>query len=531
MANVEHLILDDKVQSLAILVEETTRSTKDAVKYFLEPAAGTLARAKSKRHHIVFGRRGSGKSSLLTKIYADHLLARTPCALVDLEEFKEHSYPDVLVSVLIKTLSEFKGWLDSPAIAPASKKSLWQRLSLNNPLARKIEASSASALSVELQSEIDSLNRLLFSPEEYEREIKSRYGSKDKIGSKLDAKVGAPGNSLAASLETLGETETSNESIDHYKSTKIQALQRGIIRYKSLFSRISEASKSDAFLLLDDLYHLRRSDQANIVDYFHKLSKGTSLWLKVGTIRHRSTWYRHGNPPIGMKLGDDAEQIDLDVTLEKYQTTKAFLMRVLEQLAQDRNISLSEIMADGAKDRLVLASGGVARDFLTLFRRALEETRERVLNGDLTRGSKMGAEDVNKAAGSYYEHKTEELNRDADSGEREEILDYVESVRRFCLTRQEPTNCFLVEKDFDPMQEAMVGELVDLKFAHHAKSRVTVRNREGRIYDAFMLDMSFYTGERMRRGVDLIEFWKPDNADALRKAGLIYAESSSSDRA
>jgi len=35
-------------------------------------------------------------------------------------------------------------------------------------------------------------------------------------------------------------------------------------------------------------------------------------------------WYVHGNPPIGMKLGDDAEEIDLDLTLEKYAITKRF---------------------------------------------------------------------------------------------------------------------------------------------------------------------------------------------------------------
>lgn len=519
-------ILNDRVQSLSILVEETTRSTKEAVKFFLEPASGTLDRAKSKRHHIVFGRRGSGKSSLLAKIYADHMISRTPCALVDLEEFKEHSYPDVLVSVLIKTLYEFKKWLEVPAVAPVSKRSFWSNLSIISPLKRKIEPDAASKLALELQSEIDSLNMLLFSPEEYERELKRKFSDGGKLTAKSEATIDAKAVEVGGSIEGELTQERTTESVDHYKSTKIQALQRGIIRYKNLFSRISEQSKSDSFLLLDDLYHLRRFDQANIVDYFHKLSKGTSLWLKVGTIRHRSTWYRHGNPPIGMKLGDDAEQIDLDVTLEKYQTTKTFLIRILDQLAKDKEVSLSDIMADGARDRLVLASGGVARDFLSLFRRALDETRERVLSGELARGSKIGAEDVNRAAGAYYEHKTEELNRDADSKERQIILDFVQKVRNFCLDKNGPKNCFLVEKDFDANQEALVGELVDLKFAHHAKSRVTVRSREGRIYDAYMLDMSFYTGERTRRGLEIIEFWKADNADALRKAGLIFAENS-----
>src|SRR5207249_607019 len=58
--------------------------------------------------------------------------------------------------------------------------------------------------------------------------------------------------------------------------------------------------------------------------------EGSNLWIKVGTIRHRSRWYIFGDPPYGMKLGDDAEEIDLDVTLEKYDLTKRFLVKILE---------------------------------------------------------------------------------------------------------------------------------------------------------------------------------------------------------
>ena len=61
-----------------------------------------------------------------------------------------------------------------------------------------------------------------------------------------------------------------------------------------------------------------------------ELTKGSNLWIKVGTIRHRSRWYVFGDPPYGMKLGDDAEEIDLDVTLEKYDLTKRFLLEILE---------------------------------------------------------------------------------------------------------------------------------------------------------------------------------------------------------
>src|SRR3989304_7268484 len=84
----------------ATLVEEATRATRLTPKRFIEPARGTLDRAKSRRHHLVFGRRGSGKTSLLRKAGADLSLRRIPIAFVDLEAFKGHTYPDVLLSVL-----------------------------------------------------------------------------------------------------------------------------------------------------------------------------------------------------------------------------------------------------------------------------------------------------------------------------------------------------------------------------------------------------------------------------------------------
>jgi hypothetical protein len=111
------------VDALAIKIEEAARSTEEGVRYFIEPAPGTLNRATAKRHHVVFGRRGSGKSSLLRKAGADLTVDRRPIALVDLETFKAHSYPDVLLSVLIATFKEFAEWMRTAAVNPATKTS------------------------------------------------------------------------------------------------------------------------------------------------------------------------------------------------------------------------------------------------------------------------------------------------------------------------------------------------------------------------------------------------------------------------
>ncbi len=115
------LLTSTQMTALLTLIEEATRSTREGIQYFVEPAEDALRRATSRRHHIVFGRRGSGKSSLLRKASADLTRERRPMAWVDLEGFKGHSYPDLLISVLLKTLREFREWLKTAAIAPANR--------------------------------------------------------------------------------------------------------------------------------------------------------------------------------------------------------------------------------------------------------------------------------------------------------------------------------------------------------------------------------------------------------------------------
>jgi len=513
-----------KVENLARIVEESTRSTKEGVKYFIEPAPGTLARAKNKRHHIIFGRRGSGKSSLLAKVTADLTINRSPIAYVDLEEFKGHSYPDVLLSVLIKTLSEFKAWMDSAAIHPSTRTSFWKKLFGVSPAKKGFPRAKTAAISAELGAMIQELNTALFAADD----TKIQTTQKDEIATELQTALtaGAKAPIVASFESSLKASEKGTQSAQtqrEYTSKKIEILHRNIMRYKSLFQRMTELADGPAFLLLDDLYHIRKADQADVIDYLHRIAKGLNLWIKVGTIRHRSRWYTYSDPPRGMKLGDDAEEIDLDVTLEKYDLTKRFLLRILEQFARDTALKLDDILTDGARDRLVLASGGVARDFLTIFRRAIDVARERLARGDSARGEKIGAEDVNKAAGEFDKFKREDFSRDAGKDEEKKLLDIFEKLSDFC-SAEAKANCFLVDKDYNAPDVENIPDLVDLKFLHHVRSRVTVRDRVNRLYDAYMLDLSQYTGERARRNFEIVEFWGQNADDSLRKSRFIFAE-------
>ncbi len=224
----------------------------------------------------------------------------------------------------METFSRFAEWLETAAIAPANKASFWARLFGRRPTRPPFDRPTASALSADLRAEIAALREVLFSEDDAHVEIATTTSDSEAraFSGEVGANVG-PATVGVSSEKTLAK-ETSEAQTTRYTRNKMQHLQRHILDYQKLFNRMAQLSAGDAFLFLDDLYHIPRKHQAQVVDYLHRVAKGNSLWLKIGTIRHRTQWYIHGDPPIGAKIGDDIAEIDLDLTLEKYRITSAF---------------------------------------------------------------------------------------------------------------------------------------------------------------------------------------------------------------
>jgi len=521
---VKPILLSKKIDDLSTIIEESTRASEEGVKRFVEPAQGTLRRATSKRHHIIFGRRGSGKSSLLRKVASDLTVKRTPIAFIDLEKFKGHSYPDVLLSVLIVTFEEFDKWLNTAAINPAHKTSFWQKYFGSKPQGPAFNKKATQGLSEQVKKITGELNNLLHSANE--RNVKEINRSDAEKGRQAGLQGGLD-TQLASAQGTITESNKNTQSrevTEDYQHNKVDSLQRNIIRYQSIFREIAKLSKTDCYLFLDDLYHIRKTDQPRVVDYFHRIAKGNNLWLKVGTIRHRTNWYVHGDPPVGMKLGDDCDQIDLDLTLEKYSTTKSFLITILSKFLREvGNYKVENIMTGGAPDRLVLASGGVARDFLGIFRRSISIARERA---DLESKSTINVEDINRAAGEYDTSKREEFKRDTEATDDQSALEKeFQKIQDFCLTAAQ-ANIFLIDQNLTGRGVDLINELVDLRLIHLVRSRITVSGKAGSLFRAYMLDVSQYAGARKRRGLIEIKFWDDSSKEHIRRVSYIYQPSS-----
>lgn len=287
-------VTNEQMEKLALALEEATRATRgDAAPIFVEPAAGTLARSLSKRHHIVFGRRGSGKTSLLQKARAELVLNRRPNAFVDLEKFKGHSYPDVLISVLIETFGEIRSWLQQGAVLPASKQSFWRKW-FSKPQRDPLKGQTAAALAGQLQKFEDELTDLLHAQDDAEMKTLCKVGSTSGRSGGVGARLGGGGAQVSVDAREDHQKSRSDEVKESVRRSKADLLHRRVIEYQRVLREVVKLSDEDGFLLLDDLYHIPRDTQAQILDYFHRLLKGTGFWLKVGTIRHRSRWYRHG---------------------------------------------------------------------------------------------------------------------------------------------------------------------------------------------------------------------------------------------
>jgi hypothetical protein len=276
-------------------------------------------------------------------------------------------------------------------------------------------------------------------------------------------------------------------------------------------------------VVLDDFYHIRLADQPEVLAYLHQVVKGLNISLKICGVRHRLKPYAEGDPPVGMQPEHDAGTISLDITLERFEVAKEFLERVLAGICVPLSIEIDVLLTDGGRERLVLASGGVARDYLSLVRRGLRNATERPSHQFRVK-NRITAEDVAQAAADLYEQKQEELKQDAGD-EAEALRSRLSEIVRFSVESHR-TNVLLVETT--KLQEEPWGKdvqaLVDLRFLHRVDTLSTKRGGEtypGRKFAAFTLDLSTWTSTRSEQ-ISPIRFWEREGRQKMRDPKLIY---------
>ncbi len=195
------------------------------------------------------------------------------------------------------------------------------------------------------------------------------------------------------------------------------------------FFSLSDSTKA-VFLQIDDLYHLKRTDQAFVVDYIHRLCKDLPLYFKIATLRHASTLFvdREGQP-IGAQERHDYQPINIDYTFSQFGKTADQNWQILEKFGERAGLSNAEVESlfkGEGFNRLVMAGGGVPRDVLSLFLETLSDV-------DALHGGKIGKDEVRILSRTNFERKIEELKQDSKGEEQDDLLKGIYVIREFCL--------------------------------------------------------------------------------------------------
>jgi hypothetical protein len=270
--------------------------------------------------------------------------------------------------------------------------------------------------------------------------------------------------------------------------------------------RLCATTGKSLYIFLDDIHYMDSKEVPGLLDLLHGISRDNPVWLKVAGIRHQTRWFTQ-NPPIGLQTGHDASIINLDITLEQPARAKTFLRSILLSYVEESNTEpLRGFLSSGALDRLVLASGGVPRDFLLLCVGALQTARQR------KNASTVGAQDVNHAAGDAAQVKLQELEDDAAAarGRSQELVFALNTVKTFLLDERQITflSIDFLDKEKRPREYALMQGLMDLRMLHLINSSVSDDHHAGRRSEVYLLDLSQYSGARLKRNLRVLDFVK-----------------------
>ncbi len=316
------------------------------------------------------------------------------------------------------------------------------------------------------------------------------------LGAHTDQR-GDDSKNLLLSTRAELESELHGQNGRHKSSKFVPNLQHAI-------ARLCMATDKPLYVFLDDVHYFGAAEVPELLDLLHGVSRENPVWLKVAGIRHQTRWF-NPNPPVGLQTGHDASIINLDITLEQPARAKEFLQNILESYVEESDTApIRRFLSRAALDRLVLACGGVPRDFLTLCGAALQIARQRA------NARTVGVQDVNHAAGAAAQIKVQELEDDAaaELGRSQDLVSALNNVREFLLTQKKITflSIDFLDKEKHPQEYALMQGLMDLRMLHLINSGLSDAHHAGRRAEVYLLDLSQYSGARLKRDLRVLDF-------------------------
>ncbi len=482
------MTMQEKLTKLRLVINENLRVQRggaDPVPYI--DVGSVLNDIRARQNHVVFARRGCGKTLLLH--HSSRILDQSiKSVYLNCEDFKRHSFPNVLIEILDALFAELEkhltGWF-------GKKK---RSRDLIAGIRRNLGALRTRA-------------------DKQEQNVKESVASETGASANGEIGVSQTPVSIRAGVGASEKVKAETQRSYRIYADKIRELDTILPQLKTQireFFFLSTSVKA-VFLQIDDFYHLSRVDQPLVMDYIHRLCKDLPLYFKLATLKHATTLFadREGQP-IGAQERHDYQPINTDFTFSDFRRTREQNRRILHEFGRLAGMTSEEIDAlfkGEGFDRLVLAGGGVPRDCLSLFLEVLETVQS--AGGD----GRVGKDEIRILSRSNFERRIEELKQDSEGGDQDTLIRGIYVLRKFCIDRK--TSVFLVSEQMMQQEDQIRGliyRLLDYRIIHSAGSALTHKSQPG-TFQAFAIDIGCYAHMRKLHG----RFTELDLSDSSAK--------------
>jgi hypothetical protein len=457
-------------------------------------------------HHVLYGRRGTGKTHTLrrleqhrrlrggTALYLDLRIIGSESGLYSDQELPLATRATTLLVDVVNAIHE--GLLD---LVLSDERFIGDL----NEISAGLDLLADAASEVQVRGDI-------------EQETTRTSGQTDdrKSGFSLSASPTAAGLGITRSRERSGRAESTHRRVE-----------RGQERYHIVFETLAAAfgkvtsalGDQGLWLMFDEWSSLPVDLQPYLADMLRRTVFITGISVKIGAIERRSRFMEpsgQNGEYIGIELGAEASVIDIDEYLTFAQGAhyaQAFFARLLYRhagraLADPDGRPLFESEADfvqaafagDAFIRYVEGSEGLPRDSLEIAQKCASLAIDRQIT----------LAHVNTACTSYFlQSKEGRLSDKAVKALREIIRRCVEAeTRRIALRR--PTQS----------QNSIVAELYDQRLIHRREQGVSLPGEAAsERFDVFLVDLGCFV-ERINKGhLRLVD-------DGLRDLGIVAAD-------
>jgi hypothetical protein len=453
-------------------------------------------------HHVLYGRRGTGKTHTLRRLERQRKLKGGAALYIDLRtvgsETGLYSNQDMSLSTRATTLLV-------DVVSAVHEGLLELVLADENFMGKLHELSPALDLLGDAATEVRVQGSV-------EREVTDVAGQQNDRKSEI--KLTATSSSIG-----IGVTESRGQSRNSEFTRR--RLERGLEKHHIVFGALASAFSKIAgilgdnglWIMLDEWSSLPIDLQPYLADMLRRSVFIPGIAVKIGAIEGRSQFMQvrpsAGGDYVGIELGAEASVVDIDEYLTFEQGAhhaEAFFSELLFRHAVRTDYGDKALFASAhdfvraafvtdAFIRFVEVSEGLPRDALEIAQKSASQAGDR----------RIALAHVNSACTSYFlQSKEGRLSEQAHSALREMVRQCVMAQSRLIALRRPIQS-----------QKEIVAELYDQRLIHRRARGVFLPDKPlGDTYDVFLVDLGCFAELINRNQLRLVDH-------GLRDRGIV----------